>query len=124
MALGALAAIPGTGSPRLIGQGRGRAMTTTTRPRKTEEERAAEIEALTDRLAGAVEALASSDQWRVMLSFAAKFHRYSPRNILLLLSQAEERGMDLSRVAGFNTWKSLGYMVRRGERSLAVLAPV
>jgi antirestriction protein ArdC len=44
--------------------------------------------------------------------------------MMLLWTQAEERGMALTTVAGFTTWKSLGRSVRRGERGLAILAPV
>jgi antirestriction protein ArdC len=40
-----------------------------------------------------------------------------------LLDQAKHRGMDVSRFAGFQTWKSLGRHVRKGESSFKVLAP-
>ncbi|WP_345702785.1 ArdC-like ssDNA-binding domain-containing protein [Pseudonocardia eucalypti] len=94
------------------------------RPTSTPEERVAKVEALTSQLTTAVLALTSSTAWAAMLRTAAKFHRYSVNNVLLLWLQAEERGMALSQVAGYRTWQSMQRQVRRGERALKVLAPV
>ena len=58
-----------------------------------------------------------------MLRTAARFHTYSFRNVLLLWAQAEERGVQITQVAGYRTWLSLGRHVRKGERGLKVLAP-
>jgi hypothetical protein len=55
-----------------------------------------------------------------MLAVAARFHRYSPNNVLLILAQRPEA----AQVAGYRTWKSLGRQVRKGERGIAILAPV
>lgn len=87
-------------------------------------ERAAKVQALTEQLHTAVVDLADSDAWRRMLDVASRFHRYSWRNQVLLALQAEDRGMTLTRVAGFNRWKELGRAVRRGEKGLAILAPL
>jgi antirestriction protein ArdC len=59
-----------------------------------------------------------------MLLVAAKFTRYSPTDVLLLWMQAEQRGVTLSRVAGYRAWQALGRQVVKGARSLAVRAPV
>jgi antirestriction protein ArdC len=59
-----------------------------------------------------------------MLETAARFHRYSARNMLLLLIQAEERGIEITRVAGYRAWQTFGRQVRRGEKSYEVLAPI
>jgi hypothetical protein len=67
-----------------------------------------------------VRALVESDEWRAMLAMAARLHNYSWRNCLLILQQKP----DATRVAGYRTWQSLGRQVRRGERGIAVLAPV
>jgi len=72
-----------------------------------------------EQLAQAVEALASGEDWRAMLATAARFHTYSPNNVLLILRQAPWA----TRVAGYRKWQSLGRQVRKGERSIAVLAP-
>lgn len=92
--------------------------------RLSAEERAAKVDALMDQLAGAVGELTDGEQWTAMLRAATKFHRYSFRNMMLLWAQAEERGMPLTAVAGFGTWRSLGRWVRKGEKGLAVLAPI
>src|SRR5437899_2890508 len=101
--------------------------TTRRRPRTnrlSENERAAKVDALMERLADAVAELTDGEQWTAMLRAAAKFHRYSFRNVMLLHTQAAERGLDLTAVAGYSTWRALGRTVRRGERGLAILAPV
>jgi antirestriction protein ArdC len=87
-------------------------------------ERAARVERLNAKLADAVQDLTSSEQWMAMLRTAAAFHDYSPRNVLLLWMQAQERDVVLTRVAGYTTWRRLGRSVRAGERGFAVLAPV
>ncbi len=46
------------------------------RPRKSPEERQAEIEALTEQLNTAVAELTSSEAWLAMLKVSARFTRY------------------------------------------------
>lgn len=94
------------------------------RPRQTPEQRAAKVAELTDKLAGAIAELTSDEQWQAMLATAARFHRYSFRNVMLLLAQAEERGTTIRRVAGLHTWGELGRRVRKGERGYQILAPL
>lgn len=102
-------------------------MTTATkkprRPQMTQEQRAEQIEALTNQLNTAVEQLTSSDAWLSMLRISSQFHNYSFRNMLLLWLQAEQRGMALTRVAGFQKWISLGRHVIKGAKALKVFAP-
>jgi hypothetical protein len=57
-----------------------------------------------------------------MLRVAARFTRYSPNNVLLLWMQAEQRGVSLSRVAGYRAWQAMGRQVVKSARSFAVLA--
>jgi antirestriction protein ArdC len=59
-----------------------------------------------------------------MLRVAARFTRYSAPNVLLLWMQAQQRGVSLSRVAGYRVWQALGRQVLKGARSFAVKAPV
>lgn len=54
------------------------------------------------------------------LSALQRFHRYSFSNIMLILSQCPAA----TRVAGFHTWRSLNRYVRRGEKGIAILAPL
>lgn len=80
----------------------------------------ARLQAVHDQLAASVEALTSSQAWARMLSVAARFHRYSPNNVLLITVQRPEATL----VAGYRAWQQLGRQVRRGERGIAILAPV
>lgn len=69
-------------------------------------------------------ALTSSEDWLRYLTTQARFHKYSFLNVLWLSVQTSKRGMPLSQVAGFNTWKDMGRFVRKGEKALNVLAPI
>jgi hypothetical protein len=48
------------------------------------------------------------------------FHRYSFGNLLLIARQKPTATM----VAGFNRWRQLGRYVRKGEKAIAILAPL
>lgn len=50
----------------------------------------------------------------------ARFHRYSLRNVCLIVAQRPTA----TRVAGFHTWRTLGRWVRKGEKGIAILAPI
>lgn len=60
-----------------------------------------------------------SDRYADYLKFCARFHNYSPHNCLLIMLQRPAA----SNVAGFNTWKSMGRYVKKGERGIQILAP-
>jgi antirestriction protein ArdC len=84
----------------------------------------ARLQAAHAELTAAVEAIATSDDWRAFLDFARRLHSYSAQNKMWLFQQSMLRGWDdLGPVAGFRTWLSLGRHVRKGEVSLKVLAP-
>ncbi len=91
-------------------------MTSTAHTPGTTTERAR----LLDQLAHEVVALRRGEAWQRYLKVQARFHRYSPRNVLLIALQRPEA----TSVAGFRTWASLGRQVRRGERALSILAPM
>ncbi len=61
-----------------------------------------------------------SDTLLEFLAMAAKFHRYSFGNVMLILSQRP----DATRVAGYRTWQSLGRQVRKGEKGITIIAPM
>jgi hypothetical protein len=77
------------------------------------------LQAAHDKLQEAVAEIVSGDEWKRMLSVAAKFHNYSFNNQLLVFLQRP----DATVVAGFNRWKSLGRFVKKGEKGIAILAP-
>ncbi len=81
---------------------------------------AGRLQALHDRLLTAVQELTSAEGWQQMLRTAAALPTYSPHNVLLITSQRP----DARAVAGFHTWKQLGRSVRKGEKGIAILAPV
>jgi antirestriction protein ArdC len=72
------------------------------------------------RLEREVSRIHDSDSFRRYLDAQARFHRYSFGNVLLILTQRP----DATRVAGYNTWQSVGRQVRRGERGIRILVPM
>jgi antirestriction protein ArdC len=72
-----------------------------------------------DELAAALEA-GQSETLTKFLAAMARFHRYSFGNVLLLSMQRP----DATQVAGFNAWRKLGRHVKRGEKGLAIIAPI
>ena len=82
------------------------------------------LERLHGQLRESLHALVTSEDWQQALAVAARFHHYSFANTQLIWSQAVSRGFQPSRVAGYRTWQKVGRWVRRGERGLAILAPV
>ena len=61
-----------------------------------------------------------SDALKAYLSAMGRFHRYSWNNVILINSQRPTA----TRVAGFHTWHELGRSVKRGEKGIAILAPI
>lgn len=77
-------------------------------------------ERLLDQLRDGVASLVTSDRWVAWLRAQARFHRYSFHNALLIAMQRPEA----TRVASYRTWQSLGRQVRRGEKGIAIFAPI
>jgi DNA primase len=73
-----------------------------------------------ERLEQAVAALARSQGWRAWIRTRAAFRRYSLHNTILIAMQRP----DATRVAGYRAWQKLGRQVRRGEKGIAILAPM
>jgi hypothetical protein len=68
----------------------------------------------------ATRALLSSDGWRRWAETRATFHRYSWGNCALIAMQCPQA----TQVAGFKAWQQLGRQVRKGERSIRIMAPM
>ena len=97
-------------------------MTTATarKPRRTPEERAAQRQALTDRLdafRASLEELDEDDRLTAAVDHFAE--HYSERNAQLIVMQ----NPDATDVKGFNAWKDVGRKVRKGEHGIQILAP-
>lgn len=63
--------------------------------------------------------LGRSERLERHLAFAARFHRYSFANQLLIYSQCPEA----TYVAGYRKWQELGYQVAAGAQAIRILAP-
>lgn len=83
-----------------------------------------------DTLTGLVQELQSGQEWQRALATAAKFHRYSFGNSMLIAA-SHARAFEEGRVpdpvpdlvAGYQTWQALGRQVVRGQRGHTILAP-
>ncbi len=96
-----------------------RPVTSVERERR-EDVRADKLTALHGRLAVAVAELHSGPEWRRWLDVAGRFHSYSFNNTVAIAIQRP----DATVVAGYETWKSLGRQVVKGENGIQILAPV
>ncbi|MHB8290789.1 MAG: ArdC-like ssDNA-binding domain-containing protein [Acidimicrobiales bacterium] len=95
-----------------------------TKHHRTPQEREAKLEEAHAELTRAVAGIATSEDYQALLDLAARFHQYSAGNLAWLRAQAQGRGLQLTRVAGFRTWQALGREVEKGEHGFMVLAPV
>ena len=55
-----------------------------------------------------------------LLRLMTRFSKYSLANQLLIYAQRP----DATRVLGFRTWRNAGYIVRKGEKGIAIYAPM
>lgn len=85
-----------------------------------EDGRSAKRDRLLEELTAGVAELTTSARWEHFLDVQSRFHRYSFLNTLAIQLQRP----DATRVAGFHTWRQLGRAVRKGEKGIAILAPV
>lgn len=77
------------------------------------------VEAAHEALIGHLETMVSGDDWKALLTLAAKFHHYSANNCILISMQCPKA----TRVASFNKWKELGRYVKKGSKQISILAP-
>jgi antirestriction protein ArdC len=96
-------------------------------PETTGEDRLAAIQ---EELTGAVENMLASDDWRAALTAAARFHKYSFDNVLLIYLQhadAFAKGRvpvpEPSMVAGYRQWEAMGRHVLAGQHGYTILRP-
>jgi antirestriction protein ArdC len=61
-----------------------------------------------------------SDAMKTYLAALSRFHHYSFGNVMLIAMQKP----DATRVAGFQTWKSFGRYVKKGEKGILIIAPM
>jgi N-terminal domain of anti-restriction factor ArdC len=80
----------------------------------------ADIRSTIEQLANATDAARQSELFRNYLKTSAAFWDYSWHNQMLIWRQKP----DASFVGGFNTWLKCGRFVRKGEKGIAILAPM
>jgi antirestriction protein ArdC len=71
-------------------------------------------------LVDSVSALMSAETYRAALAFRQKLHQYSFGNCWLIYKQCPHA----SYVAGYRRWQELGRQVKKGETSIAIMAPL
>jgi len=78
------------------------------------------IRSTIEQLANETDAARQSELFRNYLKASAAFWDYSWHNQMLIWKQRA----DASFVGGFNTWLKCGRFVRKGEKGIAILAPM
>lgn len=87
---------------------------------KTNEERKAELEALTEQMGKQIDSyFESPEKIREHLQFLGKFHQYSMRNAILIESQFP----GAVAVGSYPFWEKQGAQVQKGERGIKVFVP-
>ncbi|MCL2855248.1 MAG: ArdC-like ssDNA-binding domain-containing protein [Defluviitaleaceae bacterium] len=85
------------------------------------ESTADKISEIYKQLEGGIQSLYDSDRYKKYLDVMSRFHRYSPRNSLLIYMQ----NPDASHVAGYGAWrKDFNRQVKKGEKGMKILAPI
>src|SRR4051794_2711651 len=72
------------------------------------------------RLEQAVGTIQDSGTFRAYLDVQSRFHRYSPNNVMLILTQRP----DATMVAGYNAWLKMHRYVKNGERAIKIIVPM
>jgi hypothetical protein len=80
----------------------------------------ATAEELQQRIEDEMRRLKSGEDWKRWLKAAATLHRYSFRNVVLIMLQKP----GATTVAGYRDWQKLDRQVVRGEAGIRILAPV
>ena len=73
-----------------------------------------------ERLVQGVKRVLESKEFKEFLSFSARFRRYSFNNTLLIWCQRPRA----TRVAGMKAWNLIGRYVKKGEKGIAIFAPL
>ena len=93
-------------------------MNTQTKPYYSSEELYTKLTEHVIDLAEATDNARMSATMRCYLDMCAKFHRYSPRNLWLIMMVYP----DATLIAGFSKWRSMDRMVRRGVKGIPIFA--
>lgn len=78
-----------------------------------------DTKALSDLLENGIKEYYDSEHYQNFLDSMATFHKYSARNVMLIMKQYPTARL----VASFNDWKKRNGMVKKGSKAIYVLAP-
>jgi hypothetical protein len=95
-------------------------MNNNSKPRFTSKDLSTRITKHIQELAQATDAARISEEMLHYLDMCAKFHKYSPQNVWLIMMSRH----DATWVAGFHKWRSMGRYVKKGEQGIPILAPI
>ena len=90
------------------------------KPSFTSKDLSARITKHIQELAQATDAARISEEMLHYLDMCARFHKYSPQNVWLIMISRH----DATWVAGFHKWRSMGRYVKKGEQGIPILAPI
>lgn len=88
-------------------------------PKKSHEERQAEIEALVKQAQEGVDSFRNSEEFITYLKVMSAFHHYSVCNLALIAHQ----NPNATKVGSFVAWKSVNRAVNAGEHGIKILCP-
>ena len=83
-------------------------------------EKREEMQNLFKKIDDGVKAVFESESYKDCLRYMSKFTNYSAGNCILIMLQKP----DASLVAAFGKWKELGRIINKGEKGIAILAPM
>lgn len=75
---------------------------------------------LLDKLKEGIQQVKSSEEFKAYLNALSLFHQYSFNNCMLIAMQRP----DATHVAGFRTWQKMNRFVCKGEKGIAIFAPM
>ena len=116
-----------TGGPQKLRRGTARVRSTPWKKKLTPQQKAEykaekreEMQNLFKKIDDGVKAVFESDSYKECLRYMSKFTNYSAGNCILIMLQKP----DASLVAAFGKWKELGRTINKGEKGIAILAPM
>ena len=89
------------------------------RDRSTGVSREERMEEILTTLEAGIETILTSDGYQEYFRVMSRFHAYSFNNVMLVMLQRP----DATRVAGFQTWRSMGRFVKKGEKGIRIMVP-
>jgi hypothetical protein len=67
-----------------------------------------------------IENIKQSEEFLKFVDFCSKFNNYSLNNLMLIYAQYPKASL----VAGLKSWNRMGRKVKKGEKGIAILAPI